>query len=47
MKLNFIKDKEINLEEGDLLGTRPYTNTLSEIIEKALFVKIKRRTKGD
>lgn len=35
MKINFIKDKEANLEKYDLLGTLPYVNTLLKIIEKA------------
>jgi hypothetical protein len=35
MKLNFIKDKEANLEKNDLLGTKPYVNTLLEVIKKA------------
>lgn len=32
MKINYIPDKEINLEENDLLGAKPYAETLSEII---------------
>ena len=35
MKLNFIEDKDINLEKDDLLGTKPYASTLLDIIEKA------------
>jgi hypothetical protein len=35
MQLNFIEDKEINLQDKDLLGTIPYVNTLIEIIKKA------------
>lgn len=35
MNINYIPDKEINLEKGDLLGAEPYVNTLSEIIEKS------------
>ncbi len=34
MKLNFIKDREINLEKDDLLGTKPYVNTLLGIINE-------------
>ncbi|WP_418887130.1 P-loop NTPase fold protein, partial [Galbibacter orientalis] len=32
MKINYIPDKEINLDENDLLGAQPYAETLSEII---------------
>lgn len=32
MKMNFIKDKEINLNKDDLLGAKPYVNTLEKII---------------
>lgn len=32
MKINYIPDKEINLDENDLLGAKPYAETLSEII---------------
>jgi len=34
MKINYIPDKEINLENKDLLGAKPYVETLSEIIRK-------------
>ena len=30
----YIPDKEINLENKDLLGAKPYVETLSEIIRK-------------
>ena len=32
MKINYIPDKEINLNENDLLGAKPYAETLYEII---------------
>ena len=35
MNINYIPDKEINLEKCDLLGAEPYVSTLSEIIEKS------------
>lgn len=35
MMINYIPDKEINLEKGDLLGTKPYVETLQEIISKS------------
>jgi len=34
MKINYIPDKEINLEIKDFLGAKPYVETLSEIIRK-------------
>lgn len=36
MDLNFIEDKQINLEKSDLLGTKPYARTLVKIIKKAI-----------
>lgn len=36
MDLNYIEDKQINLEKGDLLRTKPYVNTIIEIIQKAV-----------
>lgn len=35
MKFNFINDKEIDLEKEDLLGTKPYVETLLKIVESA------------
>jgi len=35
MKLDFIEDREVNLEKDDLLGTQAYANTLSQIIKEA------------
>jgi len=35
MKINYIPDKEINLEKEDLLGAQPYVESLSEIISKS------------
>lgn len=35
MKINYIPDKEINLEKNDLLGAKPYVDTLSEIISNS------------
>lgn len=35
MKINYIPDKEINLDENDLLGAKPYAETLSEIISNS------------
>jgi len=35
MKLNYIKDCEINLEESDLLSTRCYVDTILQIIENS------------
>ena len=35
MNINYIPDKEINLEKDDLLGAQPYVDTLSEIISKS------------
>jgi len=35
MKINYIPDKEINLEKDDLLGAKPYVETLTEIISKS------------
>ncbi len=35
MKINYIPDKEINLENSDLLGAKPYVETLTEIISKS------------
>lgn len=35
MDLNYIKDKEIDLFKDDVLGTLPYVDTLSEVIEKS------------
>jgi hypothetical protein len=35
MKINYIPDKEINLDENDLLGAKPYAETLSEIISSS------------
>ncbi len=32
MDLKYIKDEEVNLEKGDLLGTKPYANTLIKMI---------------
>ena len=34
-KINYIPDKEINLEKDDLLGAEPYVKTLYEILEQA------------
>ena len=35
IKLNFIEDKDKNIRNNDLLGTKPYVNTLLDIIQKA------------
>lgn len=35
MNTNYIPDKEINLDKNDLLGVKPYTETLSEIISNS------------
>ncbi|MEY8021190.1 P-loop NTPase fold protein [Muriicola sp. SD30] len=35
MKIKYIPDKEINLDENDLLGAKPYVDTLSEIISQS------------
>ncbi len=35
MNINYIPDKEINLDENDLLGAKPYAETLSEIISNS------------
>ncbi len=35
MNINYIPDKEINLDKNDLLGAKPYAETLSEIISNA------------
>jgi len=35
MNINYIPDKEINLEKDDLLGALPYVETLSEILSKS------------
>lgn len=34
MQINYIKDKEINISKEDLLGAKPYVETLKEIIQK-------------
>ena len=33
MNINYIKDKEINLDKNDLLGAKPYVDALHKIIE--------------
>ncbi len=35
VKINYIPDKEINIEKGDLLGAKPYVEILYDILEKA------------
>ena len=35
MNINYIPDKEINLDKNDLLGAKPYAETLSEIISNS------------
>ncbi|WP_456406933.1 KAP family P-loop NTPase fold protein, partial [Caldithrix abyssi] len=34
IKINYIPDKEINIEKNDLLGAKPYVITLSEILKQ-------------
>ena len=35
-ELNYIEDCEINLEEGDLLSTRCYVDTILQIIKNSI-----------